>query len=187
MRFDNSFVVPMPPEAAWPLLLDVPTIAPCLPGAEITEVLGVRRYRGCTTIKVGPMLLVFEGEAEIVEIDDKAMTARVVAKGNDNKGRGNASANVIFALHPDPGGAKVTVVTDLVLVGAVAQYARGAGLLKDIAEQLISQFADNLAQAINIADADSADRHANKPISAIGLVGGAIKRAVKRRFGGNAA
>ncbi|MCC7345915.1 MAG: SRPBCC family protein, partial [Variibacter sp.] len=133
MQFENTFTIAVGPEEAWPLLLDVPAIAPCLPGAEITEALGERKFRGRATVKVGPVQLAFAGEAEIVDVDEAARSARVVARGADQKGRGNASAAVTFSLLPDAAGSRVNVVTDLTLVGAVAQYGRGAGLLKLVA------------------------------------------------------
>lgn len=156
MKIDTSFTVPVPPDAAWPLLLDVPRIAPCMPGASLTEDLGDRRYKGQATVKVGPVQLTFAGEAQITQADEAARTARVVAKGADLKGRGNASANVDFALVPDGDGTRVNVVTDLNLVGAVAQYGRAAGLLKEIANQIVKQFADNLRQEIGRSQPASA-------------------------------
>ncbi len=151
MLIETRFTVPVPPEQAWPLLLDVPRIAPCLPGAELTEVAGDRRYKGRATVKVGPVQLTFAGQAEITDVDDVARTARVTAKGADAKGRGNASATVDFALAPEGTGTRVDVRTDLQLVGAVAQYGRAAGLLKEIANQLVQQFADNLRSQLGAA------------------------------------
>ena len=148
MKIDTSFTVPVPPGAAWPLLLDVPRIAPCMPGASLTQDLGDRRYKGQATVKVGPVQLQFAGEASVTQVDEAVRTARVVAKGADAKGRGSASANVDFALVPEGDGTRVNVVTDLNLVGAVAQYGRAAGLLKEIANQIVKQFADNLRDEI---------------------------------------
>jgi carbon monoxide dehydrogenase subunit G len=187
MKIENSFVVPMPVEQAWPLLLDVPSIAPCLPGAELTEVVGPQHYRGRALLKVGPVALAFEGEAQIVDIDAAGKTARVLAKGSDKKGRGNASATVTFALAEDPAGARVNVSTELNLVGAVAQYGRGAGLLKAIADQLIGQFAANLDAALRGASGEAgAQPAAGKPISGLRLMGGALKSMAKQKFGGGA-
>ena len=164
MQIETSFTVPVPPEQAWPLLLDVPRIAPCLPGAELTGTLGERRYRGRATVKVGPVQLAFAGEAEIVSLDEAARTARVVAKGADTRGRGNASASVAFALAPEGAGTRIDVKTDLQLVGAVAQYGRAAGLLKAIANQLVRQFSDNLRAEIGASGtAASPDTRAAEP------------------------
>lgn len=184
MKIDNSFVVPVPVEQAWPLLLDVPSIAPCLPGAELTEVVGPQHYRGRAVVKVGPVQLTFEGEAQIVDIDEAARTARVVAKGSDKKGRGNAAATVLFALAEDPAGSRVDVSTDLSLVGAVAQYGRGAGLMKAIADQLVGQFAANLGALLRQAAGETGKLPpAGTPISGLRLVGSAIRGMAKQKFG----
>lgn len=184
MKFANTFTVPVAPAEAWPLLLDVPTIAPCVPGAEITEALGERKFRGRALVKVGPVQLAFEGEAEIVDVDDAAMTARVIAKGADRKGRGSASATVDFAVAADAAGARVNVATDLNLVGAVAQYGRGAGLLKLIADELIGQFARNLEAAIGGAPGEQGASPATqgRPISGVAVVGSAIRTAIQRKL-----
>jgi carbon monoxide dehydrogenase subunit G len=184
MKFDNAFTVPIPPAEAWPLLLDVPTIAPCVPGAEITEVTGERKFRGRAKVKIGPVLLTFKGEAEIVAVNDAAMTATVIGRGNDEKGRGSATANVDFVLQPDPAGSRVNVATDLNLVGSVAQYGRGAGLIHSIASQLIGQFAKNLENMIRAAaGGNGVAAPAGKPIGGLRLVGGALKDTVARKFG----
>ena len=135
------------------MLLDIPRIAPCFPGAELTEVLEDDRYKGRAGVKVGPVNLFFAGEAQIVERDDTNHTARVRARGNDTKGRGQASAMVDFSLEPVADGSRVNVKTDLNMTGAVAQYGRASGLMKEIAGALIGEFADNLAGEIKGADA----------------------------------
>lgn len=185
MKFESAFLVPMPVEEAWPLLLDVPTIAPCLPGAELTEVLGPQHYRGRALLKVGPVQLAFEGDAEIVDVDHATKTARVVAKGAEKKGRGNASATVDFALSEHAGGALVNVTTELNLVGMVAQYGRGAGLLKAVADQLIGQFAKNLDAALRtVVEGEGAQPASGTvPLSAMRLLGSALKNMARSKLG----
>jgi uncharacterized protein len=148
MRINNSFVVAAPPERAWQVLLDVPRIAPCLPGARLTEVLGPDRYKGEAAVKLGPVQLQFGGEAQISAIDPAARSARVTARGADRKGRGSAAAIVNFSLVAEGPGTRVTVDTDLTLAGSIAQYGRASGLIKEIASELISQFAANLGKLL---------------------------------------
>jgi phage I-like protein len=93
--------------------------------------------------------LSFAGTAKFEEIDNVAHKARLKAQGSDQKGRGNASAMVSFSLQAVPNGTKVNVDTDLTLTGAVAQYGRGAGMLQDVAQQLIGQFARALQDMLN--------------------------------------
>lgn len=148
MQFENSFEVPLPPAEAWKVLLDVPRIAPCLPGAELTETLGPDKYKGRAGVKIGPVNLFFAGEAEIVEKDEAARKARIKGKGNDTKGRGQAAATVDFALVEAGAGTRVDVTTDLNMTGMVAQYGRASGLMKEIAGAILAQFAENLRKEI---------------------------------------
>ncbi len=144
MEFDNSFEVPLPPAEAWPVLMDIQRIAPCMPGAQLTEVVDKTSYKGNIAVRLGPVALTFAGLVKFEEIDDANHTARVKAQGTDAKGRGGANAAASFRLEPVPGGSKVLVHTDLSLSGAVAQYGRGVGMIQATAAQIIGQFAGNL-------------------------------------------
>lgn len=148
MQLNNSFTVPAAPDVAWKVLLDVPRIAPCMPGAELTEVVGEHTYKGNAKLRVGPVNLTFSGKAEITELDAAARTATVHARGNDTKGRGAAEADVVFALVEDGGRTRVDITTELNLTGSVAQYGRASGLIDAIAGQIISDFAKNLEAEI---------------------------------------
>jgi uncharacterized protein len=144
MEFDNSFEVPLPVDEAWKLLMDIRRIAPCLPGAELTEVVDDRTYKGKVGVRLGPVSLAFAGTVKFDEIDDAAHRAKISAQGSDAKGRGGANATASFHLEPVAGGAKVLVHTNLTLSGAVAQYGRGVGIIQVTAAQIITQFANNL-------------------------------------------
>src|SRR5579862_9840970 len=149
MQIETSFVVPAPIERAWDLLTDVPRIVPCMPGAQLTEMVDAQTFRGTAGVKIGPMQLSFAGEAKIEEQDAAARRVRVAGRGNDTKGRGGAQAKLVFVLVPDGAGTRVDITTDLQLNGAVAQYGRGVGLIKEIANQLVGQFAANLKTQID--------------------------------------
>jgi carbon monoxide dehydrogenase subunit G len=141
MQFSNSFEVPLPPAQAWAFLLDIQRIAPCMPGAELTEVVDESTYKGKVAVRLGPVALSFAGTAKFEDIDHAAHKARVKAQGSDVKGRGGASAMVNFALEPITDGTKVVIDTDLNLSGSVAQYGRASGMIQSVAAQIISQFA----------------------------------------------
>ena len=144
MEINNSFEVPLPPPEAWKVLMDIPRIAPCMPGAELTGVVDKDTYAGKVSVKLGPVALTFGGQVKFTEIDEAAHKARAKAQGKDAKGRGGANATVDFHLEPTAAGSRVLVKTDLTLSGAVAQYGRASGLIQDVAQQLIGQFADTL-------------------------------------------
>jgi carbon monoxide dehydrogenase subunit G len=144
MEFDNSFEVPLPPADAWKVLLDIKRIAPCMPGAELTEVVGDNTYKGKIGVRLGPVALTFAGIVKFDEIDNVKHTARVSAQGTDAKGRGGANASSVFHLEPAGSGSKVLVHTNLTLSGAVAQYGRGVGIIQATATQIMNQFAKSL-------------------------------------------
>src|SRR5258708_6583382 len=104
MEFDNSFEVPLPPAEAWKVLLDINRIAPCMPGAELTEVLDLNTYKGKIGVRLGPVALTFAGIVKFEQIDGQAYTARVAAQGTDAKGRGGGNAASVFRLAPAGGG-----------------------------------------------------------------------------------
>ena len=148
MEFDNSFEVPLPPDEAWKVLLDIERIAPCMPGAELTEVVDENTYKGKIGVRLGPVALTFAGIVKLEQIDGATRTAPVAAQGTDAKGRGGANAASLFRLEPAAGGSKVLVHTNLTLSGAVAQYGRGVGIIQATAAQLMKQFAACLKEKL---------------------------------------
>jgi uncharacterized protein len=166
MEFDNTFEVPLPPAEAWPVLMDIQRIAPCMPGAQLTEVVDDRTYKGNIAVRLGPVALTFAGIVKFEDIDNTNRTARVKAQGTDAKGRGGANAAASFRLEPAGAGSKVLVHTDLTLSGAVAQYGRGVGMIQATAAQLMKQFADNLKKQLAAAPAMTPAPAAAAPASA---------------------
>jgi uncharacterized protein len=150
VEFDNSFEVPLPPAQTWKVLNDIERIAPCMPGAELTEVVDADTYKGRIAVRLGPVALTFAGVVKFEQRDEKLYTARISAQGTDAKGRGGANSVATLRLEPAGGGSKVLVHTNLTLSGSVAQYGRGVGIIQATATQLMNQFArclkDKLAQ-----------------------------------------
>ncbi len=201
MEFDNSFEVPLLPAQAWPVLMDIKRIAPCMPGAQLTDLIDDTTYKGNISVRLGPVALTFAGIVKFEEIDNQNHKARVRAQGTDAKGRGAAQAVALFWLEPAASGCKVLVHTDLSLSGAVAQYGRGVGMIQATAAALIGQFANNLkaeiakggaesgvkpatAQTIGQAAASpAAPPPAAKPISGFSMIAKVLWDAMLRRFG----
>jgi carbon monoxide dehydrogenase subunit G len=198
VEFDNSFEVPLPPAEAWPVLMDIKRIAPCMPGAELTEVVDDKTYKGKIGVRLGPVSLTFAGTVAFEEIDNANHSARVKAQGTDAKGRGGANATASFRLEPVASGSKVLVHTDLALSGSVAPYGRGVGMIQATAAQIINQFANNLKAQLTAAPvaapgavapaasapAASAPPPAAKPISGFALMAKVLWEAIVRLFGG---
>ena len=142
MDLHHEFTVPVPAADAWRILTNLERLAPCLPGAQLTEVEG-EIYRGQVKVKVGPIVAQFKGQASFVTRDDANYTASLKAEGRDTGGKGNAAATITARLESTgPSSAKCTVDTDLNITGKVAQFGRGA--LADVSDKLLVQFVDNL-------------------------------------------
>lgn len=180
IKIENSFLVPTALERAWEILIDVPRITPCMPGAELTEIVDAKTYKGQARVKIGPVQLLFRGEARLHDTDAVARVSRLSIRGNDTKGRGNVQSEMSFTLVPEGDQTRVHVVTELALTGSVAQYGRGAGLIKEICNQFANQFAANLAAQIK-GGGESVAQGEVKPLSAIGLVSGAVRAMVTRK------
>jgi len=147
MELDNSFTVPVPPDQAWDVLLDVQRIAPCMPGATVDEVDG-DVVNGRIKVKVGPVSLTYRGTAKFVERDADAHHMVLEASGKETRGAGTASATVQASLAPDASGSgtQVTMHTTMNVTGRPAQFGRG--VMVEVGGRLVEQFAANLAQLI---------------------------------------
>ena len=148
IELDNSFTVPVPPEQAWDVLLDVERIAPCMPGASVTSVEG-DEIAGQVKVKLGPLSLSYKGTAKFTEKDPASHTIAIEATGKETRGAGTASATVHASLKPDDaeGQTTVSIHTSLNVTGRPAQFGRS--LLPEVSGKLIDQFAANLAALID--------------------------------------
>jgi carbon monoxide dehydrogenase subunit G len=152
IELDNSFTVPVPPEQAWDVLLDVERIAPCMPGASVTSVEG-DEIEGQVKVKLGPLSLTYKGTAKFTDKNEASRTISIEATGKETRGSGTASATVQANLTPGDGAGQtlVSIHTSLNVTGKPAQFGRS--LLPEVSGKLIQQFATNLEAMIN---ADSA-------------------------------
>ena len=146
MELTNDFEVGVPLDEAWAVLTDIERIAPCLPGAQLTEVEG-DEYRGTVKVKLGAITAQYKGTARLVEKDDAAHRAVLDASGRDTRGAGNASATITAVLEAvGDGGTKVLLTTDLKVTGKVAQFGRG--VMADVSAKLLGQFVENLETTV---------------------------------------
>jgi carbon monoxide dehydrogenase subunit G len=150
MLIKSDFEVSEPPDKVWRFFDDIPQVAACLPGAELTDDLGDDKYRGRVSIRMGPVRMRFTGTAEIRERDDAARRIVVDAAGADEKGRGQAAMSVSANLVSTARGTRVEVAQDLQLSGAAAQYGRG--MISDVTAILMRDFATNMQNRITAID-----------------------------------
>lgn len=157
MKIENSLDLSLAPEEAWKILLDIPFIAPCLPGTELTKITDERTFEGTVKLKLGPVSLAFQGEAKIEDVDLDSYTVRISANGREDRGRGAAHADVSFCLVPVGTGTRINVTTDMKLAGSIIQYARGASVIERTAQSLVDQFAKRLEARIESGETPDAE------------------------------
>ncbi len=157
MLIKNDFEVAEPVERVWRFFENIPQVATCLPGAELTEDLGGEKYKGRVAIRMGPVRLQFAGTADITERDEAARRVVVHAAGADEKGRGQASMIVTATMTKAGRGTRVDVTQDLQLSGAAAQYGRG--MITDVSSVLMHDFSVNMQDRISrIEHGESAEQ-----------------------------
>jgi uncharacterized protein len=153
MELTHEFEVGVPIQEAWTVLTDLERIAPCMPGAQLTEVEG-EEFRGNVKVKVGPITAQYKGVAKFIEKDQSGHRAVIDAQGRDTRGQGNANAVITATLAPQGTGTRVNVLTDLKLTGKVAQFGRGA--IADVSGALLDQFVNCLEHDLLGVDAGPA-------------------------------
>jgi carbon monoxide dehydrogenase subunit G len=140
MILDNEFTVAAPVDRVWAYFLDVPNLAPCLPGASLVGDDGDGTYQGKVVAALGPVKLNFSGTAKIVEADEAAHRMVLRAAGSEDRGRGEAEMTITATLRPESGGTRVTVAQDLSISGAAANFGRG--MIADVTSVLLGSFAE---------------------------------------------
>ncbi len=197
MLIQNDFTVPRPVSEVWSYLLDVEKVAPCMPGAELTETVDERNWKGKLNMKFGPVSMSFAGTVAMEERDDDAHRVKLHAKGMEQRGKGAANATVTSWMEPADDGTHVFMEADITLTGAAAQLSRG--LLPEVSKRLTAQFAECLRANLEAgAQSGDADRGAEtvapvtpviaKPVGGIGLglaaMWAGIANFFRRLFGG---
>jgi carbon monoxide dehydrogenase subunit G len=164
IELDNSFTVPVPPEKAWDVLLDVERIAPCMPGASVTSISDDgNEVEGQVKVKLGPLSLAYKGTAKFTDKDQANHKIAIEATGKETRGAGTASANVQATLQPGDaaGSTLVAIHTSLNVTGRPAQFGRS--LLPEVSGKLIAQFASNLEALIASDNATAAAEETDSP------------------------
>jgi carbon monoxide dehydrogenase subunit G len=163
MQLENSFTIDAPIEKAWEALNTPQTIAPCFPGATLTEYEG-DSFSGTVKVKLGPISLTYKGKGVYKERDDAAHRVVIDASGRDSRGNGTAEATVVGTMTADgPDKTAVTMVTDMKITGRPAQFGRG--VISDVADKIIGQFASCVASKLQGEEAPAEGSSSEGPIT----------------------
>lgn len=174
MKIANEFTVSAPIEQAWDVLSDLEQVIPLMPGAQLVGRDG-DDFLGTVKVKVGPVISEFTGKAQFVERDRQLHRAVISGKGKEMRGTGNAAATVTTELHDAGERTRVTIDTDLKIVGKLAQF--GSGMLQQVSEKLLGQFVDSLEEKLSDVKTPAPESRATAttaepaPIDLIELVG----------------
>jgi len=144
---EKTFTVRAPTAAVWAFLTDPHRVARCLPGAAITEKLDEQSHAGTITVKVGPVTAAYRGKMRFERLDEAAGEAEIVGSGQETRGKGGADMRMksrVAAL-PD-GSTEVKVVSDVNVVGALAQFGRG--MIQDVSDQLFQKFTEAMRREL---------------------------------------
>jgi carbon monoxide dehydrogenase subunit G len=169
MKIANQFTVSAPIEEAWDVLCDLEQVIPLMPGAQLIGHEG-DDYLGKVKVKVGPVTSEFSGKVRFVEQDRAQHRAVIDGKGKEARGTGNAAATVTAQLHEDGQRTRVTVDTDLKIVGKLAQF--GSGMLQQVSEKLLGQFVESLEAKLASDGAESPESPASSASPASPVISG---------------
>jgi uncharacterized protein len=147
VKLEQSFEVRAPVERVWETLIDIERVAPCLPGAEISEAGDDGRYRGTFSVRLGPTTAAYRGELHMQEVDEGTRRVVMNASGQDKRGQGSAKATIVSTMREEGDVTHVDVETDFTITGRLARFGRG-GMIQDISNRLMKDFAECLQQRI---------------------------------------
>src|SRR3954452_3395889 len=147
MKLENEFTVPASIDEAWAVLLDVPRVAPCLPGATVEPGGDEGEIPGAMKIKIGPITASYKGTVKIQEADEAAHRVAMRAQAKDARGQGTAAATITSTMEEVAEGTKINVVTDMRVTGPAAQFGRG--VMQDVSAKLMTRFAECLAEQMH--------------------------------------
>jgi uncharacterized protein len=147
MKLEHSFKVTAPLDRVWQRLIDVEQVAPCLPGAEITEVGEDGTYHGTFSVRLGPTTAAYRGQLAMDEVDEGAHRVVMRASGQDKRGQGSAKASIVSTMSESDGVTTVEVETDFTITGRLARFGRG-GMIQDVSNRLLRDFSSCLQKAI---------------------------------------
>lgn len=164
MQLEHEFTVAAPIDEVWQALLDPERVAPCLPGATLTDVSG-QSFTGKVKVKLGPISLQYSGSGEFADVDNDARTMVIKAAGKDTRGAGTASTESTVTLTEQDGGTHGAVVSDVKVTGRPAQFGRG--LISEVAGKLLAEFASNLAAELRPPE-QGGDAASGEPDAAAG-------------------
>lgn len=183
MKISQEFMVARPPSDVWKFFQDVPSVAQCLPGAQLAGQGDDGSYDGSLAVKLGPMTAAFEGKC-VITPDESNMSAKIEGKGVDKRGGSRGQVSVVYDINEDVGGCRVSVDADITLSGPAAQFGR-TGLINEMSKRLINDFVSCLEGKLAATTEQEAESIEAKEVRGISLFFSALWAWIKSLFGGS--
>ena len=193
VRIEKTFQMKEPIERVWAFLSDPRKVVTCVPGAQLTETVDERTYKGSISVKVGPSVSDYKGEVHIERLDEQTHEIELIGKGEDTRGRGSASMKMTGRLRAlTDGTTEVIGVSEVNVVGVLAQF--GSRMINDVSDLLFEEFTktfrQQLQQVPGTPGPEGKTAAQAKPLNAVPLVLSALRaimaRFFRRIFGGSA-
>lgn len=181
MKIEQEFVVARSPDVVWDLFQDVPSVAQCLPGAELLGQADDGSYDGQLSVKLGPMSAAFEGKATVTA-EPEARKATIEGKGVDKRGGSRGQVKVVYAIVPEEVGSKVSIEADVTLSGPAAQFGR-TGLINEMSRRLIVEFVSCLEAKLEAETVEEAAEIKSSEVRGISLFFASLWASIKKLFG----
>jgi carbon monoxide dehydrogenase subunit G len=185
IKIEKTFQVKEPLEKVWKVLSDPRKVASCVPGAQITEEVDSRTYKGTIKVQVGPSVTDYKGEVRIERLDEQSHQIEIVGKGQDVRGKGSASMKMTGQLRALPDGAtEVTSVSEVNVVGILAQF--GGRMINEVSNEIFKEFTKSFQSRLQQENVPETRQPAAestvepRPINAIPLVTSAFWKSVTR-------
>ncbi|MHA7881120.1 MAG: SRPBCC family protein [Saccharospirillum sp.] len=189
VNLDKVFAISGPADNAWTFLQDIPSVARCLPGAEITEQVDDTHYKGTVKVKIGPATANFKGDIEIKELDSNTRQLRMVGKGGDVKGTSSATMDLTATVKPTDSGCELVGYAEVSVTGKLASL--GGRMMTQVSDQILNQFGDNFAnQVLAMGEGEEAEAAAEKAaqqpqgLNAFSFLWSMITSSLRKLFGG---
>jgi uncharacterized protein len=183
IKIEKTFQVKEPIEVVWNFLSDPQKVAPCVPGAQITEKVDETHYKGAISVKVGPAVTDFKGEIEIVRVDANDYVMEMVGKGQDVRGKGSASMKMTGKLRSLPdGGTEMVSISEVTVMGILAQM--GGRMINEVSNVMFQKFSKNFQEGLEKEPQEGGggvQAGAPKPINAVSVAFSALKSAMTRK------
>jgi carbon monoxide dehydrogenase subunit G len=162
IKLEKVYPVKAPSSLGWTILSDIPAVASCMPGAEITEQIDDTHYKGQAKVKVGPATVAFRGDIDVKGLDPESRELRMIAKGSDTKGNSSATMDLTATIR-DAGDSESELVgiADVKVTGKIVSM--GGRMMNAVANQVLNQFGENFAnQVLALGEGEAAATAAQK-------------------------